>query len=249
MERVKPILRYPGGKYFAAPRIAEYLPRNIKRAVSPFVGGGSVELMLERSGVSVQAYDASWPLVVFWINALDNAKAVAREVRKLYPMDRSDFHRVKKSVNAKMLCRPEDAAAYFAVNRSAFKGDVFNGGYMDSRFTESSIERLEAFRAPKMSVRLSTFYSSIENAGDDFIFADPPYYRDELNRYRVRTPKNRFPHQDLFELLHKAKRWALTYDNADWVRDTYKEYDIVELAFAYSGKKSERKTELLILKV
>lgn len=36
-------LRYPGGKSRAARQIALYLPKDLKRLVSPFFGGGSFE--------------------------------------------------------------------------------------------------------------------------------------------------------------------------------------------------------------
>lgn len=37
-------LRYAGGKSLAVGHILEYLPDNLNKVVSPFIGGGSVEV-------------------------------------------------------------------------------------------------------------------------------------------------------------------------------------------------------------
>lgn len=40
------LIRYAGGKTLAVGLIIENFPRNIKRVISPFVGGASIELAL-----------------------------------------------------------------------------------------------------------------------------------------------------------------------------------------------------------
>ena len=39
-------LRYAGGKSLAVGLITEFLPKDVKKVVSPFIGGGSVEVAL-----------------------------------------------------------------------------------------------------------------------------------------------------------------------------------------------------------
>ena len=58
-------LRYPGGKTRAASNILQYIPKNTKTICSPFLGGGSLELMCANNGMMVKAYDGFEPLVVF----------------------------------------------------------------------------------------------------------------------------------------------------------------------------------------
>lgn len=51
-------LRYGGGKSLTVGLIVELLPEHINKVVSPFIGGGSVEIALAREcGVKVLAYD------------------------------------------------------------------------------------------------------------------------------------------------------------------------------------------------
>lgn len=51
-------LRYGGGKTLAVGLILEYFPDDIKRLVSPFMGGGSVEIASAiKLGLEVKAFD------------------------------------------------------------------------------------------------------------------------------------------------------------------------------------------------
>jgi len=51
-------LRYAGGKSWAVGYIVEYLPDNIKRLISPFFGGGSLEIAVAKElGIPVIGFD------------------------------------------------------------------------------------------------------------------------------------------------------------------------------------------------
>ena len=51
-------LRYAGGKSLAVGLITEFLPKDVKKVVSPFIGGGSVEVALAKElGLEVVGYD------------------------------------------------------------------------------------------------------------------------------------------------------------------------------------------------
>ena len=41
-------LRYAGGKSLAVGHILEHLPNNLNKVVSPFIGGGSVEIAIAK---------------------------------------------------------------------------------------------------------------------------------------------------------------------------------------------------------
>ena len=56
-------LRYAGGKSLAVGLITEFLPKDVKRVVSPFIGGGSVEIaMAKELGLEVIGYDV-WSII------------------------------------------------------------------------------------------------------------------------------------------------------------------------------------------
>src|SRR5580698_9898000 len=59
-------LRYPGGKSRAVSQILPLLPAKPGALVSPFLGGGSVELAAAALGWHVSGFDANGALVDFW---------------------------------------------------------------------------------------------------------------------------------------------------------------------------------------
>lgn len=60
-------LRYAGGKSLAVGYIIQLLPDNIKKVVSPFIGGASVEIaMAKELGIKVIGYDIFDVLVNYW---------------------------------------------------------------------------------------------------------------------------------------------------------------------------------------
>ena len=61
------LLRYAGGKSLAVGMIIENLPTDINRVISPFIGGGSVEIAIARElGLEVIGFDIFDILVNFY---------------------------------------------------------------------------------------------------------------------------------------------------------------------------------------
>jgi len=60
-------LRYAGGKSWAVGYVIERLPENIKRLVSPFFGGGSIEIAIAKElGIEVIGFEIFDILVNYW---------------------------------------------------------------------------------------------------------------------------------------------------------------------------------------
>ena len=70
----KTMLSYPGGKSRAVKLITEHFPKNLTHMVSPFFGGGSIELYMAANGTTVYGSDIFYPLVAFWCEALTNPR-------------------------------------------------------------------------------------------------------------------------------------------------------------------------------
>ena len=59
-------IRYPGGKTLAVGYIIEHLPK-AKRVISPFFGGGSVEIvMAQKLNIEIIGTDINKPLTNYW---------------------------------------------------------------------------------------------------------------------------------------------------------------------------------------
>src|ERR1035437_4667579 len=81
-------LYYMGGKSKAVRTILSFIPDNIKYLVSPFVGGGSIEVACSGFNFPVVCYDQYFPLICFWASLRHNKKELIEEVLKMKPVTR-----------------------------------------------------------------------------------------------------------------------------------------------------------------
>ena len=154
----------------------------------------------------------------------------------------------------------EQAAAYFSINRCSFSGATLSGGFssqsMKSRFTESSIGRLEKLDTSKLSMEKLDGVEFIEkywNEDDDtlFFFVDPPYYLNKgSNLYGNNGDMHKdFDHNKLFDTLKYKNRWMLTYNDCEYIRNLYKEFKIIDASWAYGMNKTKKSSEIIILSI
>ena len=248
---IKSPLRYPGGKSRAVETILELLPPGINTLVSPFFGGGSVELAAASSRrIRVHGYDAFRPLVLFWRHALDNPAALADIVREYHPLSRERFY----ALQAKMKAGRESdelrtAAIFYTLNRCSFSGTTMSGGMSPghARFTLSAIARLRAFKAAGVSVGSADFTESVPRHENDFLYCDPPYANGGALYGANGDCHTAFDHQALAALLSRRDGWILSYNDCELVRDLYSGHAFVAAEWAYGMNTTKRSDEVLIL--
>src|SRR3989339_387188 len=77
-------IRYAGGKSLATGLIIELIPEDVQRVISPFIGGGSVEVAIAKElGLPVIGYDIFDILVKYWQVQLKNPKALYKKLSNL----------------------------------------------------------------------------------------------------------------------------------------------------------------------
>ena len=147
----------------------------------------------------------------------------------------------------------ELAAAYFAINRSSFSGATLSGGFSqqaaDGRFNENSIKRLANFDAPNLKVGFLGFEESIERHKNQFLYLDPPYFLEEKSKLYGKNGDMHegFNHKSLHSLLTNRQNWLLCYNDCDFIRQHYADYEIVPAAWAYGMNKSKKSNEVFII--
>jgi DNA adenine methylase len=198
-------LRYAGGKTRAIPQILLHLP-NIpsKKIVSPFFGGGSLEIALAEKGYEVIGYDIFPILVNFWNQLLTKPNELADELGRLVP-NKEHYHRNRhillsywnkvkpatltyETKNLIDLTAEEKTrldtnellqAAYYYYNSQLSYGPAFLGWpssvYLDKEKYDGIINNIRTFHS-NIKVGLQDFQQTIANHPDDFLFLDPPYY-------------------------------------------------------------------------
>ena len=259
---MKSLLRYPGGKTRALKHITPYFPKNLTEIVSPFFGGGSIEIHYASQGVRVYGYEIFEPLVNFWQHVLDDPEEIGYLLETLFhPCSKEMFAQYQKKQgwthmdSTHMKWKEYRACMYYALNRSSFSGATTSGGYSqqaaDKRFTESSIERLKNFSCPFLTVEHAGFKESLaKHHADTFIYADPPYATDNPVLYGKNGSTHKgFDHIGFAEAIKEKNNWVISYNPTPFILDLYKDYEIVYPEWRYGMSKDKNSKEILILNV
>ena len=153
----RPLLRYPGGKFRGAKKIFEFIPTDTKEICSPFLGGGSIELLCANNSMKVYGYDKFLPLVDFWNCLIKKPDELAQLVAGWWSTGTMEFvkekivkgrvnpskwicglsedfekngeyQKLKKELLSPELSQLERAALFYVINRTSFSGSALSGG-------------------------------------------------------------------------------------------------------------------------
>lgn len=145
-----------------------------------------------------------------------------------------------------------NAAAYYYFNHNLSYGPMFMGWmskiYQDPQKWARMCDRIENYRNPNLSVMKGPFQLCFESIDEnDFLYLDPPYYLDKEKSKDNKMFKGMYPnanfaihhkyfdHDELEDRLHNHKGpWILSYNNCDWVREVYQDYEQVFPNWHYS---------------
>ena len=278
----KSILRYPGGKSRGAKQIFEFIPADTKEICSPFFGGGSIELMCANNGMKVYGYDKFKPLVHFWNCLIKKPDELAQLVAGWWSTgtnglskefeERKEYQETKGRITIAQTKSVRKSSIILCYQQKhLFPGSALSGGVTagNPRFTESSIQRILDFKGvnntKNITVECLDFTKSIEKNKQKLMYLDPPYWiKSKLYGEKGDLNFQEKDHLELFKILSKAKKWILSYNDSEIVRETYRDYQIIPLKWAYGmknyngstknkkGKKKEKKimpesSEVLIL--
>jgi len=203
-------LRYAGGKSKAIGLILNELPKlKHKRIVSPFFGGGSLELCLSQHlNVEVIGYDIFGLLTNFWNVLICNKKEFIEELEK-FKINEEEFtknrhillsywdkikpetlqYKTKKVVELSDTERnmldnnPLLQAVYYYYNMTLSYGPMFLGWPSSNEINREKFQRkianLEKMNLKNIKIECKDFKVAIQDHPDDFLFLDPPYYLGE----------------------------------------------------------------------
>jgi len=249
-------LRYPGGKSLATGLIIEHFPKDIKRVISPFMGGGSVEIASAiELNLEVKGFDIFHILVNFWQVLINEPENLYEELIKLEP-DKTTYNNIKNELkkhwNKEIVLEPLTLAIDYYFNFNLSYGPGFLG-WMSSIYANKeryikNLQKIKNFNSSNLSVECESFENVIEQYSNDFLYLDPPYFLDgDSKMFRGIYPQRNFPvhhngfnHKLLADLLNNHKgRFILSYNDCDWVRNAYKKFKIIEPKWQYTMGQGE----------
>lgn len=244
-------IRYAGGKSLAVGLVVQRIPDSVKRIVSPFLGGGSVEVACAvELGLPVVAYDIFDILINYWKVQLSDPEALYRRLLKFEPT-RTQFKevkdRLKKHWKGEETLDKFDLAAYFYFNHNTSYGPHFLGWpssvYLQQERYQGMIGKVRHFRAENMTVECASFEEVMPKYKDDFLYCDPPYYLDgDSKTFIGMYPHRNFPiyhngfkHDKLRDLLTEHKGgFILSYNDCSTIREWYKDFNIITPSWQYT---------------
>ena len=242
---VSPI-RYAGGKSLAVGHVIELLPDNTKRVISPFFGGGSIEIAMSKYlDIEVIGYDIFDVLMNYWKFQVEQPKILYEELRKLKP-NKEEFERIRLILNdvwkKKVKLDPLTLAVYFVYNFNLSYGPGFMGWssdiYLNQERYKKIIEKIRDFKPGKLNVGCASFEEVFKKYPNDFFYCDPPYYIGKDSKmfkgiYPMRNipvHHNGFNHELLRDLLKKHKGgFILSYNDCLTIREYYKDKEFQQL--------------------
>ena len=244
-------IRYAGGKSLAVGLIVELVPDGTERVISPFLGGGSVEVACAvELGLPVLGYEIFDILVNYWQVQLSNPQILYEKLLKFKP-DRQGFKEVKDRLKLhwkgeKKLER-YDLAAYYYFNSNTSYGPHFLGWpssvYLQPKRYEKMLEKVRNFRADNMKVECASFEEVMPKYTNDFLYCDPPYYLDGDSKTFVGMyPHRNFPihhkgfnHELLRDLLMEHKGgFVLSYNDCSTIREWYNDFNMIAPSWQYT---------------
>lgn len=255
-------LRYPGGKTRACKIIENVILQHFDitsfdTIISPFFGGGSFEFYMQNKyGVMLIVNDKFTPLYNFWKQVKINKAILCEELREIKAVSKEQFIAYRKTIMDLQANILQQATQYFVINRCSFSGSTLSGGFSEEasrkRFTQSSINRIEALDLTNIEIYNEDFYdfvntyTPIEKA---LLFLDPPYYLESKSKLYGNNGDlhEGFNHNLLFELLTTKKNWVLTYNNCAYIRNLYKDYIILDVNWSYGMNTTKASSEIIII--
>ena len=261
------LLRYPGGKSRARNIILPMIPDDVNTVLSPFFGGGSIELSLLDKGLRIQASDGFFVLTVFWNTVITDGEALADALEPLlHHVDKTVFKDMQHAlIDCERSVHTDDpigiAKSFYVVNRCSFSGETLSGGFSQSssnfRFTQSSIDRIREFSSMNDGSLLSKvehadYETILSSANADMMFLDPPYclQNSKNNLYGIKGNLHKgFDHQQFHDMVMDAKiPFLLTYNNCAYIRELWHDCLIKEPSWAYGMNATKKSNELIITK-
>ena len=222
---MKTPIRYAGGKSRAIKHITPYVT-NVNKIVSPFLGGGSLEVHWASLGKEVVGYDLFDVLVNFWNVLLNNKEELVEKLKEITPTS-EEYSRIKEILmkwdNTQEMLKDWKtdhykrdevinldnitAAAYYYFNHNTSYGPGYLGWgssvYLTEKKWNDMIDKISKFELPNLSVAQGSFEEIIPNHNEDFLYLDPPYYLEKDSDNKMFTgiyPMRNIPiHHDGFD--------------------------------------------------
>lgn len=260
-------LRYPGGKTFLFPFIANAIKHSGMRDVTyiePFAGGAGAALallFLEKVD-RIIINDMDTAIYSFWKSAVFNADRFIEKIKSTSITIEEWKKQQLIYTSPKSNCFDLGFASFF-LNRTNISG-ILGGGpiggleqtgkwKIDARFNkEQLIKKIQQISLYKNRIAVSNedglnLIKNHLNEKDCFVYLDPPYYEKGATLYLNHYQKE--DHEKLAAYLNDNPNafWLLTYDYKKEIKSLYPDRQLFKFSLNYNAREAYKGKELMIL--
>lgn len=264
--RVKPILKWAGGKTQLLDELLPKIPTSYGRYIEPFFGGGALFFALQPQNAVIA--DRNPELINLYRQIAGNVGEVISCLKNFENTSEMFYH--VRGLNWESLPRSEAAARTIFLNKTCFNGlyrvnknGQFNvpfGRYKNPNICDENALRMASFALQNAEIVCGDYSHVLEQYSKpgDFIFLDPPYLPISENSDFKRYTKEQFYEEDHIKLSNQVRLLSekgchviLTNSNHPLVHELYSPYkiDVVQTKRHISCKGDARKGEDVIVTV
>ncbi|STQ86307.1 DNA adenine methylase [Helicobacter muridarum] len=271
----KSFVKWAGGKRALVDSIISYMPGSFNAYFEPFVGGGALFFALRNRGLldskTIYLSDKNKELINAYEVIQNNPKALLKELESLQNKHNKElFYNIRNLDRSKDFAKLDSkfrAARFIYLNKTCFNGlcrynakGQFNtpiGSYKNPKIYNESL----VFNAHKALQGVNLFCGDfeeilVEAKSGDFAYLDPPYFPLSNTSSFVSYTDNFLQKEQerlravFKELDSKNVKVLQTNSSADFIKNLYKDFGIIELkakrAINCKGEKRGEIIELLI---
>ena len=215
-----------GGKSLLRNRILNEFPSDRpSRFIDVFGGGGSI-LFAKDKHADLEVYnDANSDLVNFFRCLKYHSSELKKEI-KYYLNSREMFLACRERIAVTGVTDIQRAAMFYVLVKTGFGASLRTFGCNKKRLNTDDFEDIEV-RLNGVVIENKDFEDLIKVYDRDkaLFYCDPPYHKTERH-YEVKFTEA--DHERLCKVLHQIKgRFVLSYNDDDYIRDLYKNFNIL----------------------
>lgn len=221
---MKSFIPWIGGKSLLAKKITAEFPQDFGRYIEVFGGGASVLFSADKHAKFEVYNDANGDLVNLFRCIKYHREELQKEIR-FYLNSREMFADIRKRLDCPGFTDIQRAAMFYVLIKTSFGADADSYGCSVKKIGTERFEEIEK-RLANVNIEHKDFEALIKqyDRSDALFYCDPPYHTTEKHYSEKFSEAD---HYRLNSVLTALKgRFILSYNDDDFVRELYKNFDI-----------------------
>ena len=245
MKEVPTLVKWAGGKKQLLEQFKPFFPKEVKRYIEPFVGGGAIAFFILKYLKPKKAFlsDINEELINVYTVVRDKPEELIENLKKLKKShSENTFYKIR-SEDPELLSDVTRACRFIYLNKTCFNGLYrvnSKGGFNVpfGKYTNPAICMEEDLREISKLLKgaqlnVASFEDILKYAKKgDFIYFDPPYYPLNKSSF-TKYSKNDFLEKEQKELCEVFKKLdkkgclvMLSNSDTEFIKDLYKSFRI-----------------------